>query len=112
MRRAQSYLVELINERKNSNEKGDKRDLLSNLVGSNDDLLDDGEQKLGEDELMGKRSALDPAVYSFSHRPSFRKRFHLLPCRIRGRGTLAIGGLSFDLTQLCRRRLDTRFLSS
>jgi hypothetical protein len=46
--------VELINERKFSNEKGDKRDLLSNLVDANDEFLDDGEQKLGEDELIGK----------------------------------------------------------
>jgi hypothetical protein len=46
--------VELINGRKFSNEKGDKRDLLSNLVDANDEFLDGGEQRLGEDELIGK----------------------------------------------------------
>ena len=66
MQCTQSYLVELINERQNSNEKGDKRDLLSNLVDANREFLDDGEQRLGEDELMGKCSALDPAVHWFT----------------------------------------------
>jgi hypothetical protein len=50
----QSYLVELINERKVSNEKGGRRDLLSNLVDANEEVLDDGEQRLGEEELIGK----------------------------------------------------------
>jgi hypothetical protein len=54
MRLTQSYLVELINERKVSNEKGGRRDLLSNLVDANEEVLDDGEQRLGEEELIGK----------------------------------------------------------
>ena len=53
IRRVQSYLVEMINERKFSDEKDEKRDLLSNLVNANEEFLDDGEQKLGEAELIG-----------------------------------------------------------
>ena len=49
----QSYLTEMINERKHSCEGDEKRDLLSNLVSANDELLDDGEQRLGEAELIG-----------------------------------------------------------
>ena len=49
----QSYLVEMINERKFSNEKVEKRDLLSNLVDANEELLNDGEQRLREEELIG-----------------------------------------------------------
>ena len=47
----QSYLVEMIDERKYSCEE--KRDLLSNLISANNEFLDDGEQKLGEAELIG-----------------------------------------------------------
>ena len=43
----------MINERKHSCEGDEKRDLLSNLVSANDELLDDGEQRLGEAELIG-----------------------------------------------------------
>ena len=43
----------MINERKHSYEKDEKRDLLSNLVSVNEECLDDGEQKLGEAELIG-----------------------------------------------------------
>jgi len=43
----------MINERKSSNGAGGKRDLLSNLVNANEELLGDGEQKLGEVELIG-----------------------------------------------------------
>ena len=46
----------MINERKISDEKDEKRDLLSNLVNANEEFLDDGEQKLGEAELIGTRS--------------------------------------------------------
>ena len=53
----QSYLVEMINERKFSGEKGEKRDLLSNFVAANEEFLDDGEQKLGEVELIGTSSS-------------------------------------------------------
>lgn len=49
----QSYLVEIINERKFSDEKGERRDLFSNLVSANEEFLDDGEQKLGEAEFIG-----------------------------------------------------------
>ena len=48
----------MINERKLSNEKDGRMDLLSNLVNANDELLEDGEQKLGEVELIGKGQAL------------------------------------------------------
>ena len=53
MRHMQSYLVEMIDGRKFSDEKDEKRDLLSNLVNANEELLDDGEQRLGEVELIG-----------------------------------------------------------
>ena len=53
IRRAQSYLAEMINGRKCSDEKDEKRDLLSNLVNANEELLDGGEQILGEVELIG-----------------------------------------------------------
>ena len=52
-RRVQSYLVEMINERKHSRERDEKKDLLSNLVSANEEFLDDGEQRLGEAELIG-----------------------------------------------------------
>ncbi|KAF9653322.1 cytochrome P450 [Thelephora ganbajun] len=48
-----SYLVEMINERKLSDERDEKRDLLSNLISANEEFMDDGEQKLGEVELIG-----------------------------------------------------------
>ena len=56
MQCTQSYLVEMINERKFSDVKDEKRDLLSNLVNANEEFLDDGEQKLGEVELIGTGS--------------------------------------------------------
>jgi len=43
----------MINGRKYSDEKDEKRDLLSNLINANEELLDDGEQMLGEVELIG-----------------------------------------------------------
>ena len=88
MQRIQSYLAEMINERKLSNEKDGKRDLLSNLVDANEDFLDDGEQRLGEEELIGKRSTLDPATHPFTKSP-LRKHFRLLPCWIRGKDSPA-----------------------
>ena len=51
----QSYLAEMIRERKFSDEKDEKRDLLSNLINANEELLDDGEVRLGEIELIGTR---------------------------------------------------------
>ena len=88
MQRIQSYLAEMINERKSSNEKGEKRDLLSNLVDANEEFLDDGEQRLGEEELIGKRSVLGPAMDMFTNL-SPRKRFYFLPCRVRGKNHAA-----------------------
>ena len=58
LRIVQSYLAEMIDERKFSNEEDEKRDLLSNLVDANEELLEDGEQKIGEAELIGVGSAL------------------------------------------------------
>ena len=49
----QLYLVEMINEWKVSDEKDEKRDLLSNLINMNEEFLDDREQKLEEAELIG-----------------------------------------------------------
>lgn len=46
----------MINERKFSYEKDEKRDLLSNLVSANQEFSDDGEQKLEEVELIGTGS--------------------------------------------------------
>ena len=88
MRSMQSYLAEMINKRKFSNEKDGKRDLLSNLVDANEDFMDDGEQRLGEEELIGERSAFDLATHLFTNLP-LRKYLHLLPCRIRGKHTPA-----------------------
>ena len=57
-RRPQSHLAELINERKISNDKDEKGDLLSNLVNANEELSGDGEQRLREEELIGANFAL------------------------------------------------------
>jgi hypothetical protein len=73
----QSHLVEMINERKFSDEKDEKMDLLSNLVNANDELLEDGEQKLGEIELIGKGLGCGPPVHSFM-RLTFSEHFHVL----------------------------------
>lgn len=72
MRHIQSYLVEMIDGRKFSDEKDEKRDLLSNLVNANEELSDDGEQRLGEVELIGtgQRSVYLPIC---SHLPLDRK---------------------------------------
>ena len=45
--------MELINERKSSDEKDEKGDLLSNLVNANEELMGGGEQRLREEELIG-----------------------------------------------------------
>ena len=73
----QSYLIEMINDRKHSDEKDERMDLLSNLVSANDELLEDGEQKLGEVELIGKGSGLGLPIHSLIRQTS-RKYFHLL----------------------------------
>lgn len=80
IQRVQSYLVETINKRKLSDERDEKRDLLSNLVDANEELLDDGEKRLGEEELIGASSALCPGTRLFTCLP-FRKCFLVLPCR-------------------------------
>ena len=50
--------MESINERKLSDKKDEKRDLLSNLVNANEEFLEDGEPRLDETELIGTRSSL------------------------------------------------------
>ena len=74
--------MEMINERKNSYEKDEKRDLLSNLVSANEELLDDGAQKLGDEELIGTESGLGLTLHLFNCLP-FRKHLHVLHCRTR-----------------------------
>ena len=56
----------MINERKVSDEKDEKRDLLSNLVNANEEFSDDGEQKLGEAELIGAWSRSGLLVHLFN----------------------------------------------
>ena len=86
IRFGQSYLLESINERKLS-EKDEKRDLLSNLVNANGEVLEDGEQRLGETELLGTRSTLGLPAGLFTHLPS-RKHVHFLHRRTRGEDAL------------------------
>lgn len=81
----------MINERKFSDAKDGKRDLLSNLINANDELLDDGEQRLGETELIGTVSALCLQPHLFTRLP-FRELFHVLHCWTRGRDTLTNPG--------------------
>ena len=50
----------MINERKFSDGKDEKMDLLSNLVDANEEFLEDGEQRLGEEELIGGEPGLGP----------------------------------------------------
>ena len=57
----------MIDERKFSNEKNEKRDLLSNLIDANEELLEDGEQRLGEAELIGTESVLPLSTNLFTH---------------------------------------------
>ena len=68
--------MESINERKSS-EGGEKRDLLSNLVDANEELLEDGEQRLGEEELIGTWPVFRPLARLFTHLPP-RKHIHFL----------------------------------
>jgi len=77
----------MINERKFSGEKDERRDLLSNLVDANEEFMDDGEQKLGEVELVGMGSGLGPLAHLLMH-ISFREHFHVLHCWARGEDTL------------------------
>jgi hypothetical protein len=73
----QSYLIEMINERKLSDGKDERMDLLSNLVNANDEVLEDGEQKLGEVELIGRGSGLGLPVHSLT-RLTFSEYLHVL----------------------------------
>ena len=50
----------MINKRKSSDEKDEMRDLLSNLVDANEEFLDDGEKRLGEEELIGESPRICP----------------------------------------------------
>ena len=77
----------MIDERKFSDEKDERMDLLSNLVNANDELLEDGEQKLGEIELIGKGLGCGLPVHSFT-RLTFSEHFHVLHRRTRGENTL------------------------
>lgn len=45
--------MEMIEERKHVCDGEERRDLLSNLINANDELLDDGGQRLGQTELIG-----------------------------------------------------------
>ena len=58
----QLYLTEMINERKSSGGKDERRDLLSNLVDANKEYLDGGEQRLLHEEVIGMRLAVDVAA--------------------------------------------------
>ena len=77
----------MINDRKSSDEKDERMDLLSNLVNANNELLEDGEQKLGEVELLGKGSDLSLLVHSLTRLAS-RKHFYLLHRWTRGEDAL------------------------
>jgi hypothetical protein len=77
----------MINERKFSDEKDERMDLLANLVDANEEFLEDGEQRLGEEELIGKGSGLGPPSHAFTHL-TFRKHVHVLHGRTRGEDTL------------------------
>ena len=46
----------MINERKLHSDKNKERDLLSNLVSASEEFLEDGEQRLSDDELFGMES--------------------------------------------------------
>ena len=48
-----SYMIEMINERRSSSHKVERRDLLSNLVDANEEFSGDGEQRLSKEELVG-----------------------------------------------------------
>ena len=86
-RRVQSYLVEMIEERKDSYGRDERRDLLSNLVSANDEFSDDGEQRLGEGELIGTESGLGLTIQLLKFLP-FRKRGHFLHGWTRGEDSL------------------------
>ena len=101
--------MESINERRLSDKKDERRDLLSNLVNANEEFLEDGEQRLGEAELVGAGSTLGLQAGSFTHLPS-RKHVHVLPRWTRGEDTLDgtqgrfdFNGVIDDWTHPCLR---------
>ena len=53
--RSQMYMVELIESRKNSEQKEERYDLFSSLLDANEDELD-GQAKLADSELLGSES--------------------------------------------------------
>ena len=77
----------MIDERKHFCESNEKRDLLSNLISANDEFLDDGEQRLGEAELIGTESGLDLPAQLLKCLP-FRKHVHFLHRWTRGEDSL------------------------
>ena len=77
----------MIEERKHSYGGEEKRDLFSNLINANDELLDDGGQRLGETELIGMGSRLGLPEQLLKCLP-FRKHVHLLHGRTRGEDSL------------------------
>ena len=99
--------MEVINKRKLSDEKDEKRDLLSNLINANEELSDDGEQRLGEAELIGAWPTLGIPGRLFTPLP-FRKHFHVLPCWTRGEDTLT--DMNRRLISVDNRRLDIPFV--
>jgi len=79
--------MEMTNERKHFCENNEKRDLLSNLVSANEEFLDDGEQRLGQEELTGMGSGLGLPVHSFKCLPP-RKHVRFLHRWTRGEDSL------------------------
>ena len=76
----------MINERKFSNDKREKVDLLSNLVNANEKFSGDGGKTLGEEEIIGIGPALDRPA-SWLTNLLFRERVLVLLCWIRGEST-------------------------
>ena len=60
----------MINERRSSGDKDERRDLLSNLVDANEEFLDSGEQRLLHEEVIGMRSAVGVAAFCLKISPS------------------------------------------
>jgi hypothetical protein len=68
--RAGTYLADTVipdgnDQRKASGGRGERRGLLSNLVDANEELVDDGDQRLSEEELIGARSTFEPVAFLF-----------------------------------------------
>ena len=75
----------MINERRSSDGKDEKRDLLSNFIDANEEFLNDGERRLADEELIGTfGDQCGSGLFEDFH---FRKHFHVLPCGARGKIT-------------------------